>query len=106
MKVLIKNRKFHIFFFECIGSFILIYGFCTSKLHDTPDIVVATAMFLAVCLTGEVTGGYINPIITIGTFVENRHNKLKLYLISQLVGAFIGGLFSWALLGTIEAPYR
>ena len=69
MNSLIKSRKFHIFLFEGLGSFILTYGFCSSGLHDTPDIIIAASMFLAVSLTGEVTGGYINPIITIGTFV-------------------------------------
>jgi glycerol uptake facilitator-like aquaporin len=106
MKRLIRSRKFHILFFESVGSFILVYGCCSSGLHVAPDIIVAASLFLAVSLTGEVTGGYINPLITIGTFVEHRHNKLALYLMAQLLGAFLGGLWSWALLGTIEPPYQ
>lgn len=101
MKGLIRSRKFHIIFFESIGSLILVYGCCSSGLHVAPDIIVAASLFLAVSLTGEVTGGYINPIITLGTYVESRHNKLALYLVAQTMGALLGGLWSWALLGTV-----
>lgn len=106
MKGLIKSRRFHIIFFEALGSFILVYGACSSSLHIAPDIIVACALFLAVSLTGEVTGGYINPAITIGMYIENRHNKLKVYLVGQVLGAFLGGLWSWALIGDIEPPFH
>jgi hypothetical protein len=52
MKGLIKNRRFHILLFESLGSFILIYGTCSSNLHVAPDIIVAASFFLAVSLTG------------------------------------------------------
>lgn len=106
MKGLIRSRRFHILFFESLGSFIIVYGACSAGLHVAPDIIVAASLFLAVCLTGEVTGGYINPVITLGTYVEGRHNKLGLYLSAQLIGAVLGGLWSWALLGNIEPPYQ
>lgn len=106
MKRLVRSRKFHILFFEALGSLILVYGSCSSGLHVAPDVIVAASFFLAVSLTGEVTGGYINPLITLGTYVEHRHNKLKLYLAAQLLGAFLGALWSWALLGSIEPPYQ
>jgi glycerol uptake facilitator-like aquaporin len=106
MKRLIRSRRFHILFFESLGSFILVYGACSAGLHVAQDIIVAASLFLAVSLTGEVTGGYINPLITIGTYVEHRHNKLKLYLGAQMLGAFLGALWSWAILGNIEAPYQ
>jgi glycerol uptake facilitator-like aquaporin len=99
MKGLIKSRRFHILLFEGLGSFILIYGTCSAGMHVAPDIVVAASMFLAISLCGEVTGGYINPIITFGARIEKRHNKLSQYLLAQLVGALIGSFWSWALLG-------
>lgn len=101
MKRLIKSRRFHIVFFECLGSFILIYGACSANLHVAPDTIVACSLFLAIALTGEVTGGYINPIITIGTYIENRHNRLGLYLFGQTLGALLASLWSWALIGNI-----
>ena len=106
MKRLIRSRTFHILFFESIASFILVYGSCSAGSHFAPDIIVAASFFLAVGLTGEVTGGYVNPLITIGTYIERRHNKIKLYLAAQMIGALLGGLWSWALLGKIEPPYH
>lgn len=105
MKNLIKNRKFHIIAFEALGSFILTYGICSSGKHFAPDIVIASAFFLAISQSGEITGGYINPIITIGMYIDNRHKKLTLYLIAQFIGAFVGAFISWALLGNIDPPY-
>jgi glycerol uptake facilitator-like aquaporin len=106
MVSLIKNRQFHLIFFECLGSFILTYGVSSSGLHVAPDIIVAASLFLAISLTGEITGGYINPIISIGTYIDKRHDKLAIYLLAQMLGAFIGAFFSWALLGDIAPPYH
>lgn len=106
MVSLIKNRQFHLIFFELIGSFILTYGVSSAGLHVAPDVIVAASLFLAVSLTGEITGGYINPIISIGTYIDNRHRKLGTYLLAQFLGAFIGAFFSWALLGDIPPPYQ
>lgn len=39
-------------------------------------------------------------------YIENRHNKLKLYIVGQVIGAFLGGLWSWALIGDIEPPFQ
>jgi hypothetical protein len=52
MKNLIKNRKFHIILFEALGSFILTYGICSSGMHFAPDIIIASALFLAVSQSG------------------------------------------------------
>jgi len=82
------------------------YGFCTANLHFTPDIVIASSLFLAISQSGEITGCYINPLITVGTYIDNRHKKLTIYLIAQMLGALIGAFVSWALLGSIEPPYQ
>ena len=52
MKNLIKNRTFHIIAFEALGSFILTYGVCTSGKHFAPDVVIASALFLAIAQSG------------------------------------------------------
>ena len=93
---LIFNRKFHIIFFETLGSFILSYAFTASSFHDVPELTLATAYFLSIGITGEITGGYINPIVTLAAWIDRRHKKLTLYLVSQFIGALLGGL--WALL--------
>lgn len=53
MKNLIESRKFHLIFFETIGSFILTYGACTSPLHTAaPDVIIALSLFLAISISG------------------------------------------------------
>lgn len=89
-----------------MGSFILTYGICSSGKHIAPDIIIASALFLAISQSGEITGGYINPIVTIGTYIDNRHKKLLLYLLAQFIGALLGAFISWVLLGEIEPPYK
>ena len=105
MKNLIKNRKFHLIMFEALGSFIFTYGFSTAGLHEAPDIIIASSLFLAISQSGQITGGYINPLITIGTYFDNRHRKLALYILAQMLGAFIGAFVAWALLGDLPPLY-
>jgi glycerol uptake facilitator-like aquaporin len=71
-----------------------------------PDVVIAASLFLAISLTGEITGGYINPLITIGTWIDKRHRKLGLYMFAQVLGAVAGAFWSWALLGPLPPIYH
>lgn len=52
MKNLIKNRTFHIVAFEALASFILTYGVSTSGKHFAPDVVISSALFLAIAQSG------------------------------------------------------
>ena len=52
MKNLLKNRAFHILVFEGLASFILTYGVSTSGKHFASDIVIASALFLAIAQSG------------------------------------------------------
>jgi aquaglyceroporin related protein len=49
---------------------------------------------LAVLLTGDVSGGHLNPAITIAlaAFGKFPWRKVPLYILAQLVGAFLGGV--------------
>ena len=48
----------------------------------------------------------MNPIISIGMFIDKRHKKLGLYILAQLLGAMLGAFISWALLGKIDPAYN
>ena len=101
IKKLIRNRKFHIIFFEGLGSFIVTFGFACADfgIDKAPEISIAASYFLAICITGEITGGYINPLVTIGMYLDNRHKKLALYLLGQFLGSLAGALYAWILIG-------
>ena len=47
----------------------------------------------------------MNPLVTIGMFVDNRHRKLVLYLLGQFLGALLGAFIAWGLLGDIAPPF-
>lgn len=52
MPSITRNRRFHIFCFEGLGSLILTYGICSAANHVAPDFVIASALFLAICQSG------------------------------------------------------
>ncbi|MCP5506391.1 MAG: aquaporin family protein [Chlamydiales bacterium] len=65
-------------------------------------IVISTAWGFAVSIAvytiGWATGGHINPAVTFGLAVVGKTpwNLVPVYMIAQLIGAFIGGVLVWA----------
>ena len=95
---------FRIGLFEGIGTLILTYGVCCGQ-YLTPvrdkvpnpfySFFISSALFIALCWSGPMTGGHVNPAVTLGQMF--RAPKLPLrtalkYMIFQLVGAMIGSL--------------
>ena len=98
------------FIAELIGTMILVLlgdGACAnvllnkSKGKDSGWIVIATgwgfAVAIAVYVAGWVSGGHINPAVTIGFIVIGKFTfKESLpYFAGQFTGAFIGGVLVW-----------
>lgn len=73
-----------------------------SKGEEGGWIVISTAWGFAVSIAvytiGWATGGHINPAVTFGLAVVGKTawNLVPIYLIAQLIGAFIGGILVWA----------
>ncbi|MEO3762522.1 MIP/aquaporin family protein [Streptomyces sp. B8F3] len=99
-----------IFAGEVIGTAILILfgaGVCAavtlekSKAKASGWVVIAFGWGFAV-LAGAYTaaplsGGHINPAVTLGVAVESNENwgKVPLYIVSQMLGALIGAVLAW-----------
>ena len=99
-----------VFLAELIGTMVLVLlgdGACAnvllnkSKGKDSGWIVIATgwgfAVTMAVYVAGWVSGGHINPAVTIGFVAVG---KLTLpaaipYFVGQFTGAFLGGVLVW-----------
>ena len=99
-----------VFLAELIGTMVLVLlgdGACAnvllnkSKGKDSGWIVIATgwgfAVTMAVYVAGWVSGGHINPAVTIGFVAVG---KLTLpaaipYFTGQFTGAFLGGVLVW-----------
>lgn len=105
---------------ELIGTFGLVTAGCgaiiASSNGNLPPIGVALAFGLVITImvaaTGHISGGHINPAVSIGLAVTRRlpWKELPWYLLAQFVGAIAAaGLLRWifgahALLQTVNAP--
>jgi glycerol uptake facilitator-like aquaporin len=90
--------------FEGVGTLILAYGICCGQylppidekiINPFHSIFISCSLFLALCWSGSMTGGHINPAVTLGQMFRSPKIPLKvglIYMISQLIGAFIGAL--------------
>ncbi|NWV38016.1 AQP9 protein, partial [Grantiella picta] len=74
----------------CVGQSVLSRG-----EHGGPMMVTvgfATAVIVAVYVSGGVSGGHINPAVSFAMCVTRRlkWTKLPIYILAQLLGAFVG----------------
>ncbi len=89
---------------EALGTFALVFigtGVVASKFYPDANfgvfgIAVAHAMVFSVMITAtmSISGGYLNPAVTIGLLVARRVDSRTAvsYIISQLVGAILASL--------------
>ncbi len=89
---------------EAVATFTLVFVGAGSIIAasmpgvDMPLIGIALAhglaIFVGVAATGHITGGHINPAVTIGFLVARRItiDRAAVYIVSQLLGATIGAL--------------
>lgn len=105
---------------ELVGTFGLVTAGCgaiiVSSQGALPGIGVALAfgviIAVMVAATGHISGGHINPAVSIGLTVTGHlpWRELPLYLLGQFIGATLGaltllGIFgSQALALTVNAP--
>lgn len=96
-------------FAEFISTLIFVFagqgsGMAFNKLtHDgsnTPSGLVAAAvahgfgLFVAVAISANISGGHVNPAVTVGAFLGGNITLFRglLYIIAQLVGSIIACL--------------
>lgn len=77
---------------------------------DNIPAVVGTAMAFGLSVVamaytiGGISGCHINPAITLGCFLSGRMSAKDcgMYMIFQVIGAFIGSALLWVLVGNVE----
>ncbi len=101
---------------EAIGTFALIFVGCMAigvgKLayNDSGLVGIALAHGLTIAVmvsaTAAVSGGHLNPGVTAGLWVGKKIDSTKalLYMVSQLLGAFVAALVAIELLPTSFLP--
>jgi aquaporin Z len=69
---------------EFIGTFILVFVI----LQTSNPIYIAAALFLAISLIASVSGGHVNPAVSIAMFVKGsiKAEQLVEYIIPQILG--------------------
>jgi len=95
---------------EFFGTVILSFTYGAAVVHgstpagDAGGALAVGLVYLAVIYAGgHVSGGHYNPAVTLGLLLRGRGEPrdLPAYLISQLLGAFVGGVAASA---TVDAP--
>lgn len=98
-----------------IATILLVYGGMSSMYMTPPynqegyipilnpghSVFVSCSLFLSLCFSGQLTGGHCNPAVTV-TLLISKGNKITIkialvYIVSQYIGALLGGLISWAI---------
>lgn len=104
---------------ETVGTFILIYGgtaVAVAALLARPvagpgydslatPLAFGLALLVVASAIGHVSGGHVNPAVTLGLAVTGRFpwRYVPAYLVAQVLGALLGALATWA---TFGAPGR
>jgi MIP family channel proteins len=80
---------------EFIGTFAFVF------IGAGAAAVVGFTIMVFAFAYGPVSGGHMNPAVTIGVLAAGamRAGEAAGYIVSQLVGAVIGALLLWAVLG-------
>ena len=96
---------------EAIGVFILVFAgtgavIALSRGGGSPDtlaiaLAFGLALLIGVYAFAHVSGGHINPAVTIGLAATNKFpwRFVPVYVIAQFVGAVLASLAVWALFG-------
>eukprot|EP01038_Epipyxis_sp_PR26KG_P011084 gene11084-14879_t len=95
-------RDFQVGFAELIGTFFLTLIIGCTKITLAPGVApfaIGLGLVAIVYTTGPISGGMVNPAVTIGLVVRGKLSKFEaVYCItSQLIGAALGSLMSLGL---------
>ena len=96
--------------FGCwVLTFIVVCAGCQENLYNTAFVeqilAFGWALFLGVLLAAPVSGGHINPAVTLGQALCGFCDwwKVPFYWFAQLLGAFLAGFFAyWQYYDTIH----
>ena len=95
---------------ECVGTFWLVFGGCGAAVLSAafPELGIGflgvalafgLTVLTAVYALGHVSGGHLNPAVTVGLVVGRRHpaSELVPYVIAQVAGAILASAVLYAI---------
>ncbi len=92
---------------ELIGTFFLVFTVgqtvVAPGVGQFAPIAIGFALAIGVYATGHISGGHVNPAVTLGVFLRGKIKApdMVAYWVAQLVGALLAALFVRYLKGTI-----
>ncbi|XP_046810374.1 aquaporin AQPAe.a isoform X1 [Lucilia cuprina] len=95
----LKSKEFRLWqslIGEFLGNLILNFfacGACTQREDGTfKALAFGLAVFMAITIVGHLSGGHVNPAVTLGMLVAGRISVLRavLYIIFQCLGSIAG----------------
>jgi aquaporin Z len=86
---------------EVFGTFVLISAIIYSNGEPA---VVAAALLVAVALTGKISGGHLNPIVTMVAAVKGdlAPSSVLPFLASQVIGGLLAFLTSFIVSAVVK----
>ena len=78
------------------------------KVEKSDTVGLLSGMIITILLASRISGSHFNPCITLGFMIGNvRHRRFDrvlgcLYMLAQVVGAFLGNLFCKIFVNGVE----
>jgi len=97
------------YIYEFIGTFFLVFTIGLTVLSGAsgviPPLAIGAALMVMIFATGHVSGGHLNPAVTLGVLLRGRCTPLDAagYWISQLLAGVVAALLVGLLRGGPEA---
>jgi len=103
-----SDRKMYVFLYELIGTCLLTYAV---TLNDANAYVMAFFLYVLLVIVSPISGGHLNPAVTIGVFInEKKFSEDKVLLVitiaAQFVGAFLGIFFTFLSYGNFYDSWK
>jgi len=93
---------------EVIGTFFLVLTIGLTVLDGTAfaPLAIGSILMIMVYMGGHVSGGHYNPAVSLAVFMRGKLEARELlpYWVSQIVGAFLGAVAVYLILGKTFAP--
>ncbi len=86
---------------EALGTFLFVLSIIGAVNSGSPLTPLAIGLALAVLVysTGHISGGHLNPAVSVGVFLRGGLSAVELvvYIVAQLIGGALAALVSMAL---------
>ena len=84
-----------VFMYEAYATCMLVYAVCMNQ--DAP-IAIPLTLLAMILIIGPLTGGHVNPAVSIGTFIQHidKFGSNILWLLIMVCGQICGGLLGTA----------